>query len=203
MMIQSRRSAHYGVRVKDLALPMQNHASVKMPSSYDGRYPFHFFDGLRSGDPFPNPILVLAINPFFISRAHVNRAVEDTGPFEVLSHKKSRDQNSEMSASIRISYRRPEMRMTDDDGLQPALPFYKLNGRIINESYNVPQDVPFPRLDKNAALSNAELFPRGCRIGQPGRHLRSHFGFGGDVVNPRIMFIRCAFVVLFVGFVVE
>jgi hypothetical protein len=81
-----------------------------------------------------------------------------------------------------------EVWVADHDSLQSAFGVYEVYCCLVDEGDEIPENISCPSLDEDCALADAELLPV------------SKVGFGGDVVDADIMFVRCAFIVLLVGF---
>jgi hypothetical protein len=80
-----------------------------------------------------------------------------------------------------------EMRMTNHNRLQPAFLVNKIDGWLVKEGDQVPEDVAVGGLQEDGALAYAELFARRCAVGQAGEELGGGLGLGGDEVDAGIV----------------
>lgn len=96
----------------------------------------HLFNLRNAPDQLPHPSLILAIQPFRIVLADVHRAPEYVCPLQMRSI---------------------EVRMADDDGLQPAFSVNKVNGIRVQQSDTVPEHIALGRLEQDGALTDTQL----------------------------------------------
>jgi hypothetical protein len=102
---------------------------------------------------------VLSHHPLGVSSAHVDRTVEHARPLQV---------------------RPVKVRVADDNGFQAALGLDEVDGCVIEEGDEVPQDVARIGLEQDGPLADSELLPCGCRVGEAGGQLGGCEGLGGD-----------------------
>tara|TARA_R110002003_G_scaffold589_7_gene20599 strand:- start:7491 stop:7811 length:321 start_codon:yes stop_codon:yes gene_type:complete len=94
----------------------------------------HLGNPLRARKPLPHALFVLAIHPLGVIAAQVYGTLEDARPLEM---------------------RGVEVRVRDDDGLEPALAVDKLDGRGVDEGDEIPEDVSVGGLEQDGALADA------------------------------------------------
>jgi hypothetical protein len=121
---------------------------------------------LRACKPLPHALFILAIHPLGVIAAQVNGTLEDARPLEM---------------------RGVEVRVRNDNGLEPALVVNKLDGRGVDEGDEIPEDVSVCSLDQDSALADAELFACGAGRCETGWEFGGCEGFGGDVVYAAIV----------------